>query len=79
MRDASRRLIEQVERGEVRHAKGQKRAQAARSQADREKGPEERLEETLRVDWLVAELQQASHLILWADEQCTVGASVPRR
>jgi hypothetical protein len=38
----------------------EERAQAVRSQEDREKGPEERLEETLRLSRLVAELQQGT-------------------
>jgi hypothetical protein len=35
-------------------------AQAVRSQEGQEKGPEERLEETLRLSRLVAELQQGA-------------------
>lgn len=38
----------------------EERAQAVRSQEDREKGPEERLEETLRLSRLVAELEQGA-------------------
>jgi hypothetical protein len=38
----------------------EKRAHAARSQDDQEKGPEERLEETLRLSRLVAELRQGA-------------------
>jgi hypothetical protein len=38
----------------------EERAQAVRAQEDRKKSPEERLEETLRVSRLVAELQQGA-------------------
>jgi hypothetical protein len=36
----------------------EERAQVVRSREDQEKGPEERLEETLRLSRLIAELQQ---------------------
>lgn len=38
----------------------EERAQAVRTEEDRAKGPEERLEETLRLSRLVAELQQGA-------------------
>jgi hypothetical protein len=50
--DRGRWTAEECEREE--------RARAARAQEDRKKSPEERLEETLRVSRLAAELQQGA-------------------